>query len=194
MRILAACFAANMLASCTADKVAPPDENGKVVHMETPEPVSPPPASGNDTSRQTTYDAASDIAFEPVTGRDGRRGWGTSGITEPEFRRIRDAGDWQAAWKRIHQGQTPQPPLSQKDFKQDMIILLATGGMSGVGVRIDRIEQVEGRWIVHATKIMPHRDCPPPPIPFHPVDAVVAPKNHSAALSLVMREATPPCE
>ena len=72
-----------------------------------------------------------------------------SGVTAAENLVVRDAAAWSALWQRMFATRSPQPPLPDVDFSQEMIVATALGSRTSGGHNVLLTDAAEDQDGVH---------------------------------------------
>jgi hypothetical protein len=115
-----------------------------------------------------------------------------SGYTTAERVVITTDAEWSAAWARIHQGHSPQPPRPVVDFSRDVVILAAMGTRpsTGYSVSITEVRVHAGTFYVRVVEQAPGRRCATGDAITAPIHAVRAPREATAAQFVAVRTET----
>lgn len=90
------------------------------------------------------------IVAEPIEFREIAKG-SMSGLKEPTRLVVTNETQWSQVWQKHSFGRTPKPPVPKVNFKEEMVLFVTLGqrNTGGYSVAIQRIEQEEGKVVVH---------------------------------------------
>lgn len=123
-------------------------------------------------AHRSAVSTASDIPVHRF--QDGAPFANSSGYDTAETAIIRTTDAWQAAWRRVHGGMTPLPPVPAVDFSRNVVAIVAMGTQAsgGHGVRIEAAQLTAGTVTVRATRTTPGARCGVTMALTQPVDVV----------------------
>jgi hypothetical protein len=114
------------------------------------------------------------------------------GLHEPLNLVVRDAGTWEAMWRRITANHGEPPPPPEVPFEREMVLLASMGAQPSGGYRI-RIERVldEGEALeAHVVHVSPGPRCGAIAAITHPVDIVRIPDFDKPVRWVIRRDVT----
>lgn len=105
-----------------------------------------------------------------------------SGIEQATEEVIRAQDDWSTFWDR-HQPGNARPAPPPVEFGEKMVLVVALGDRptGGYQVRIQEVEERDGRLTVRALETVPGRGCGVTQALTQPVDAVLVPRGTGVA-------------
>jgi len=135
------------------------------------------------------------VAIEQRLFRDN-----ASGIRNAEERVIMDSTTWRDVWRLATATQATQPPVPSVDFRQNMLLVVASGRMTiADAVRVDSVgnraemSQAGKRVGIVAVYYTITRDCPASTREAFPVEIVRVRRSESTVRFFSRSEAGPGC-
>lgn len=110
-----------------------------------------------------------------------------SGLDQPERLVVRDEVAWREVWAAIWRRHSPEPPLPEVDFSQDILVVVALGQRSsgGFGIIADSAFTTNGELMIRVRTIAPGPRCYTTGAFTQPVDVARVPRM---ALAVRFRE------
>jgi hypothetical protein len=101
-----------------------------------------------------------------------------SGLHQPQRLVVRDEVAWREVWTAIWRGHSPEPPLPEVDFLQDMLVVVALGQrpMGGFGILADSAFTDNEELVIRVRTIAPGARCFTTGALTQPVDVARVPR------------------
>jgi hypothetical protein len=105
-----------------------------------------------------------------------------SGLDQPERIVVRDEAAWREIWAAIWRQASPEPPLPEVDFSQDMLVVVALGERltGGFGILADSAFATEDELVIRVRTIAPGARCGTTQALTQPVDVARVPRAELA--------------
>jgi hypothetical protein len=105
-----------------------------------------------------------------------------SGLDHPERTVVRDEIAWREVWAAIWRGHSPEPPLPQVDFAQEMLVVVALGERltGGFGIFADSAFTDNEQFVIQVRTIAPGPRCFTTQALTQPVDVARVPRTELA--------------
>src|SRR5688572_2509444 len=105
-----------------------------------------------------------------------------SGLDQPERMVVRDEAAWREVWAAIWQGHSPEPPLPEVDFVQEMLVVVALGERptGGFGIFADSAFTEGEELVIRVRTIAPGPRCYTTQALTQPVDVARVPRTDLA--------------
>lgn len=105
-----------------------------------------------------------------------------SGLDQPVRMVVRDEVAWREVWTAIWRGHSPEPPLPEVDFSQDMLVVVALGARptGGFGIFADSAFTDNEELVIRVRTIAPGPRCFTTQAFTQPVDVARVPRMELA--------------